>query len=241
MENTNEKQIQKQLFALADENYKRFQQKLMPSVDPNAVIGIRTPELRRFAAKFSKTEEAAPFMAHLPHTYYEENNLHAFLIETITDFDRAIEELNRFLPYVDNWATCDMMSPKLFSSNKEKLLPVIQKWLSSKHTYMIRFGIVMLMKHYLDDAFSSQHLQMVANISSNEYYIEMAQAWYFAEALVKQYDHTLPYLQKRHLSPFVHSKTISKACDSFRISNEKKKFLKTLRRKNSNGKIDFFT
>ena len=233
MENTNEKQIQKQLFALADENYKIFQQKLMPSVDPDVVIGIRTSDLRNFAKKLAKTEEVALFMAHLPHTYYEENNLHAFLIEKITDFERTIEELNRFLPYVDNWATCDMMSPKIFSVNKEKLLPVIQNWISSKHTYMIRFGVVMLMKHYLDEEFSPEHLQIVSNIRSDEYYIEMAQAWYFAEALVKQYDLSLPYLQKGLLSPFVHNKTISKACDSFRISQDKKAFLKTLRLKNS--------
>ena len=233
MKNINEKQIQKQLFALADEDYKIFQQKLMPSVDPNTVIGIRTPELRRFAAKFAKTEEASLFIAHLPHIYYEANNLHAFLIEKITDFERTVEELNRFLPYVDNWATCDMMSPKIFSVNKEKLLPVIQNWISSKHTYMIRFGVVMLMKHYLDEEFSPEHLQIVSNIRSDEYYIEMAQAWYFAEALVKQYDLSLPYLQKGLLSPFVHNKTISKACDSFRISQDKKAFLKTLRLKNS--------
>ena len=233
MKNTNEKQIQKQLFALADEDYKIFQQKLMPSVDPHTVIGIRTPELRRFAAKFAKTEEASLFIAHLPHIYYEENNLHAFLIEKITDFERTVEELNRFLPYVDNWATCDMMSPKIFSVNKEKLLPVIQNWISSKHTYMIRFGVVMLMKHYLDEEFSPEHLQIVSNIRSDEYYIEMAQAWYFAEALVKQYDLSLPYLQKGLLSPFVHNKTISKACDSFRINQDKKALLKTLRLKNS--------
>lgn len=228
-----EKQIQNQLFSLADEAYKAFQQKLMPSVDPDTVIGIRTPELRRFAAKFAQTEGAKDFMANLPHTYYEENNLHAFLIEKITDFESAVTELNRFLPYVDNWATCDMMSPKIFSANKEKLLPVIERWISSSHTYMIRYGIVMMMKHFLDGEFSPRHLQKVADISSNEYYIEMAQAWYFAEALVKQYDHALPYLQKEWLSAFVHNKTISKACDSFRIDDEKKRFLKTLRRKNS--------
>lgn len=229
-----EKQIQNQLFSLADEAYKAFQQKLMPSVDPDTVIGIRTPELRRFAAKFAQTEEAKDFMANLPHTYYEENNLHAFLIEKITDFESTVTELNRFLPYVDNWATCDMMSPKIFSANKEKLLPVIERWISSSHTYMIRYGIVMMMKHFLDGEFSPRHLQKVADISSNEYYIEMAQAWYFAEALVKQCDHVLPYLQNGRLSPFVHNKTISKACDSFRIDDGKKRLLKTLRQKNSN-------
>ncbi len=218
---------------MRDEAYKAFQKKLMPSVDPETVIGIRTPVLRRFAAEFKKTEDASDFMKELPHDYYEENNLHAFLIETIGDFDHTIEELNRFLPYVDNWATCDMMSPKIFSANKERLLPVIEEWLSSVHTYMIRFAIVTLIKHYLDESFSPLYLQKVASLSSDEYYIEMAKAWYFAEALVKQYDDTLPYLTENSLSPFVHNKTISKACDSFRIGEDQKLFLKTLRRKNS--------
>lgn len=225
--------LHEKLFSIRDEKYKAFQEKLMPSVNPDSVIGIRTPELRRYAAEFTKTKASADFMKSLPHIYYEENNLHAFLIETIGNFDMTIEELNRFLPYVDNWATCDMMSPKIFSANKEKLLPVIREWLSSPHIYMVRFGIVMLMKHYLGENFSQQHLQIVANIPSNEYYIEMAKAWYFAEALAKQYNQTLPYLTENRLSQFVHNKTISKACDSFRISTDKKLLLKTLRRKNS--------
>ena len=225
--------LQKDLFFLQDNAYKNFQQKLMPTIDPNFVIGVRTPALRRLAAAFTETSEVSDFMKSLPHDYYEENNLHAFLIEKIKDFDRSIEELNRFLPYVDNWATCDMMSPKIFAANKEKLLPVITTWLSSSHTYAVRFGIVMMMKHFLDDAFSPQHLQKVAAISSNEYYIEMAQAWYFAEALAKQYEHTLPYLTENRLTPFVHNKSISKACDSFRIGKNEKQFLKTLRKKNS--------
>lgn len=225
--------LQKKLFSLQDDSYKSFQQKLLPSVDPDTVIGIRTPDLRRFASKFVQTEEAKDFMANLPHKYYEENNLHAFLIEKITDFESAVTELNRFLPYVDNWATCDMMSPKVFSDNKERLLPVIKKWLSSPHTYAVRFGVVMLMKHYLDEAFSPNHLRLVSNISSDEYYIQMAEAWYFSEALVKQYGHTLPYLTENRLPPFVHNKTVSKACDSFRIGRDEKQFLKTLRRKNS--------
>ena len=221
------------LFSLADETYKHFQSKLLPGINPDTVIGIRTPVLRRFAEEFSITKQAAQFLNHLPHTYYEENNLHAFLIEKITDFDRLVSELNRFLPHVNNWATCDMMAPKIFSANKEKLLSVIEGWLASPHIYMVRFGIVMLLKHFLNEAFSTQHLRIVANIFSDEYYIKMAQAWYFAEALVKQYDHTLPYLQNNLLPPFIHNKAICKACDSFRISEEKKDFLKTLRRKNS--------
>ena len=227
--------LHEKLFSLRDEEYKAFQEKLIPTVSPSAVIGVRTPALRRFASEFAKAEDASDFMKHLPHTYYEENNLHAFLIEKIGDFDRTVEELNRFLPYADNWATCDMMSPKVFSANKEKLLPVIEGWLSSPHTYAVRFGIVTLMKHYLDEDFSPRQLKMVADIPSDEYYIEMAKAWYFAEALVKQYAHTLPYLTSSRLSPFIHNKTISKACDSFRIGKDKKIFLKTLRRKNSTG------
>ena len=224
--------MKERLFSLRDETYKNFQVKLMPTVDPATVIGIRTPVLRRFASEISKTQDAAYFMKSLPHKFYEENNLHAFLIEKITDFDTAVEELNRFLPCVDNWATCDMMSPKIFSSNRGRLLPVIEDWIASEHIYMVRFGIVMLMKHYLDERFSTQYLRMVSNIHSDEYYIEMAQAWYFAEALVKQYEATFPYLTSEKLSLFVHNKTISKACDSFRIDNDKKQFLKTLRRKN---------
>ena len=225
--------LRNELFSMRDDKYKAFQEKLMPSVDTDSVIGIRTPALRRFAAEFAKKQSSSNFLKTLPHTYYEENNLHAFLIEKIGDFDRTVEELNRFLPYVDNWATCDMMSPKVFSANQEKLLPIIKEWLSSPHIYMARFGIVTLMKHYLDEDFSPHHLQMVADVPSDEYYIEMAKAWYFAEALVKQYDSALPYLTSSRLSPSVHNKTISKACDSFRVSKDKKDFLKILRKKNS--------
>ena len=230
----NERQIltlRNQLFAISDEEYKIFQTKLLPSVNPDSVIGIRTPMLRCFAAEFAKTADAADFLASLPHTYYEENNLHAFLIEKIREFDQVIAELNRFLPYVDNWATCDGMSPKVFASNKENLLPIIEEWLSSSHIYMVRFGIVTLLKHYLDEEFSPKHLQKVADIPSEEYYIEMAKAWYFAEALIKQYEEALPYLTDNRLTPFVHNKTISKACDSFRIGEDKKLLLKTLRKK----------
>ena len=225
--------LREKLFSMRDDKYKVFQEKLMPSVDPDSVIGIRTPALRRFAADFAKKQSSSDFLKALPHKYYEENNLHAFLIEKIGDFDRAIEELNRFLPHVDNWATCDIMSPKIFTENKGKLLPIIEEWLASPHIYMVRFGIVTLMKHHLDEDFSPRCLQMVADVPSDEYYIEMAKAWYFAEALVKQYDSALPYLTSDRLSPSVHNKTISKACDSFRIDKDKKGFLKTLRKKNS--------
>lgn len=217
------------LFALQDAKYKSFQEKLMPTIEPETVIGIRTPVLRRFAAEIARTENAESFLASLPHTYYEENNLHAFLLEKITDLEKAATAVDAFLPYVDNWATCDMMSPKAFAKNKEKLLPYIQKWLASSHIYTVRFGIVMLMKHYLDEDFRPEYLEWIANIASEEYYINMAAAWFFAEALAKQYETALPYLIEKRLSVWVHNKTISKASDSFRIPNETKIFLKTLR------------
>lgn len=217
------------LFALQDKEYKAFQEKLIPTVRSETVIGIRTPVLRRFAAEFVKTENAAPFLSSLPHTYYEENNLHAFLLEKMTDFEATAEAVDAFLPYIDNWETCDMMSPKIFAKNKEKLLPYIKKWLRSSHVYTVRFAIVMLMKHYLDEDFRPEYLKWTVNISSKEYYIQMAIAWFFAEALTKQYEAALPFLTEKRLSPWIHNKTISKASDSFRIPKETKIFLKTLR------------
>lgn len=231
--------LQKQLFALRDEDYKIFQSKLMPTIAPETIIGIRTPTLRHFAREFAKTEEAPVFMKDLPHTYYEENNLHAFLIETLGDFEKTVDALNIFLPYVDNWATCDMMSPKIFTEHKEKLLPLIEKWLSSDHIYTARFGLVMLMKHFLDEDFSPVYLEKAAAVSLDSYYTEMAKAWFFAEALVKQYDITLPYLKEKRLSDWVHNKTISKACDSFRISAETKESLRALRLKKIERKTKY--
>ena len=223
--------IQKRLFELQDETYRTFQAKLMPTVNPETVIGIRTPALRKFALDFAKNEEASLFMEALPHKYYEENNLHAFLIECVGDFEKTVAALERFLPYVDNWATCDMMAPKVFVQQKEKLLPHIEKWLASEHVYTVRFGLVMLMKHYLDEDFCPIYLEKANMVSLDSYYIEMAKAWFFAEALIKQYEYTIPYLQERKLSPWVHNKTISKACDSFRVPSETKEVLRALRLK----------
>lgn len=222
--------IKEQLFALQDREYKAFQEKLMPTVARETVIGIRTPVLRRFAAAFARTEEKDAFMRTLPHGYYEENNLHAFLIERLGDFEKTVAALEAFLPYVDNWATCDMMSPKIFAKNKEKLLPYIEKWLASSHTYTVRFGIVMLMKYYLDEDFLPDYPEKVARISSDAYYIKMAMAWFFAEALTRHYEEVLPYLEEKRLSPWVHNKTISKYADSLRTEKGRKAYLKTLRR-----------
>ena len=221
--------LQKILFSMADEKYKNFQSKLMPTVPKEKIIGIRTPVLRKFAKDFSKTPEAKIFLKNLPHEYYEENNLHAFLLEYITDFDECAKAVTKFLPFVDNWATCDSMSPKVFEKNKEKLLGHIEKWLSASDTYSVRFGIKMLMEHFLGENFSLKYPERVAKTKSEEYYIKMMQAWYFATALAKQYDAVLPFIESRKLEKWTHNKTIQKAVESYRITEEQKEYLKTLK------------
>lgn len=221
--------IKEHLLSMSDEKYKAFQCKLMPTVDASRVIGIQIPKLRSLAAEIHRRGEDAEFLNSLPHFYYEENNLHAFLIEKVKNFDRCIALVDEFLPYVDNWATCDSLSPKALSNNKDRLILKIPEWLSSKHTYAVRFGICMLMKHYLDKEFSPEYLKWVSDVKSEEYYIKMAAAWYFSMALVKQYDASVLYLENRLLDPFTHNKTISKAIDSYRIGIEKKNYLKSLK------------
>lgn len=223
--------IQTQLFSLQDSGYRDFHAKLIPTVSLDRIIGVRTPALRKLAKSFAKTPEAAAFLRELPHTYYEENNLHGFILETFRDFDRLIAELDRFLPYVDNWATCDTMSPKLFRTHHEALLPHIRRWLEAPDVYTVRFAVGTLMTHYLDDAFSPEYLALAASIQSEEYYINMMIAWYFATALAKQYDAVLPYLTEHRLSPWIHNKTIQKAVESRRIPEGTKQYLRTLRRK----------
>ena len=222
--------IHKRLFEMQDLKYRDFHSKLMPTVDKEKVIGVRTPELRKFAKEISKTDSAKEFIGNLPHVYYEENNLHAFLIEEIKDYDLCIAELNRFLPFVDNWATCDMMRPKIFKMYLPELLDEIKKWLKSEDTYTLRYGIEMLMVYYLDENFKTEYSDAVAEIRSDEYYIKMMQAWYFATALSKQYELILPYLEENRLDADTHNKTIRKAIESFRISDEKKKYLRSLKR-----------
>lgn len=224
-------ELQSQLFVLADPNYKAFHAKLIPNVPPERIIGIRTPILRKFAKAFAKTPEAAKFLQQLPHTYYEENNLHAFIIETIRDYDTAMEETERFLPYIDNWATCDMFSPKAFQKHPNAVYTKIQNWLQSEHTYIVRYGIVQLMNSFLDTHFAPEMLELVCAACCEEYYINMAIAWYFATALVKQYDAVLPYLLEHRLSVWVHNKTIQKAMESRRIDTAQKAFLRTLKAK----------
>ena len=217
------------LFSMADENYRDFQSKLMPTVPKEKIIGIRTPLLRKFAKDFSKTPEAEIFLGNLPHEFYEENNIHAFLLEFITDFDECAEAVTKFLPFVDNWATCDSLSPKVFGKNKEKLLHHIEKWLSAGDTYSVRFGIKMLMEHFLGDDFSFEYPKAVAKIKSEEYYIRMMQAWYFATALAKQYEAVLPFIETRKLEKWTHNKAIQKAIESYRITEEQKTYLRSLK------------
>ena len=224
-----EQNLRQQLFAMADPSYKSFHCALIPTVDPDTVIGIRTPVLRKFAGDFAKIEDSATFLKKLPHRYYEENNLHGFLLERINDYDVLIEELNRFLPYVNNWATCDMISPKIFKKHLPELFEQILIWLKAKDTYTVRFALGMLMKFYLDGAFEPAHPELVSNLRSGEYYIDMMAAWYFATALAKQYDAILPYLEQRRLDPWTHNKAIQKAIESRRITPEQKEYLRTLR------------
>ena len=224
-----EEYVREKLFEMQDLGYRDFQSKLMPNIDKENIIGVRTPELRKFAKEFSKTPEALEFTKLLPHRYYEENNLHGFIIETVKDFDDCIAAIDAFLPYVDNWATCDLMSPKVFTKNKEKLFVKIKEWLASEKTYTIRFGIEMLMSHYLDEDFSPEYLEKVSKLRSDEYYVNMMIAWYFATALAKQYDAALPYITEKRLAVWVHNKTIQKAVESYRITDEQKAFLKQLK------------
>lgn len=191
--------VQEKLFSLQDLKYKKFNSKLLPTVDPEKVIGIRTPVLRKYAKEFGKVPEAQVFLSCLPHKYYEENNLHAFLLEQIKDFDTCIQALNEFLPYVDNWGTCDSMSPKVLGKHLPQLLTIVKRWLSSEHVYMVRYAIGCLMRYYLDDAFEAEYLQLVASVESEEYYIKMMQAWYFATALAKQYEAAVVYLENKSM------------------------------------------
>jgi len=221
--------ITEQLFALQDLEYKKFHSKLMPTVHPDVIIGVRTPDLRKLAKMLKGTPEAEQFLTEFPHQYYEENNLHGFLLESIKEFDACVTALNDFLPYVDNWATCDMMSPKALKKDLAKLYEWVKTWIASKETYTVRFGVNMLMKYYLEEEFRPEYPELVASIRSEEYYIKMVVAWYFATALAKQYEAVLPYLLEHRLDAWTHNKTIQKAVESYRITPKQKAFLKTLK------------
>lgn len=230
MTKINEK-IQQNLFEMQDKEYRNFHAALMPTVDKERVIGVRTPNLRKFARKMAKEAEIGAFLSDMPHWYYEENNLHAFIIEQIKDYEECLAEVEKFLPYIDNWATCDMLSPKVFKTHTKELLTSIERWIASNETYTVRFGLGMLMRFYLDDAFETRYLKMAASVRSEEYYVNMMIAWYFATALAKQYDAAIVYLESQKLDVWTHNKAIQKACESYRITKEQKEFLRTLKRK----------
>ncbi len=217
------------LFEQQDNDYRLFQSKLIPTIELNSIIGVRTPVLRALAKDLSKHSDIDLFLSELPHQYFDENQLHAFIISLYKDYDKAIEEVCRFLPYINNWATCDQLSPKVFKKNKLKLLTHISKWVESNDTYTVRFAVSMLMEHFLDNDFKDDYLKMAASIRSDEYYINMMTAWYFSTALAKQYESVLPYIENRALDPWTQNKAIQKAIESRRISPDQKDYLKSLK------------
>lgn len=221
--------VQTRLFELQDLKYRDFHAKLMPTVNKEKIIGVRTPALRVFAKKYGKTDEAKEYLQILPHQYYEENNLHGLLIEQIKDYDTCLEELERFLPYIDNWATCDMLAVKVVKNHLDTFIDEVYRWMESDHAYTIRFGISMLMRYYLEDAFQMEYPEKVVQIRSEEYYVNMMRAWYFATALAKQYDKILPFIEKQKLDVWTHNKTIQKAIESYRITPEQKEYLRGLK------------
>ncbi len=221
--------IREDLFSMQDLSYRDFHSRLMPDVDKDTVIGVRVPELRKYVKELAKDPELREFLEDLPHQYYEENNVHGFLIQQMKEYEKCMEELEKFLPYINNWATCDMTSPRVFKKHKEELLKAVRRWIVSDHVYTVRYGIGMLMQHYLDEDFREEYPQMVSEIQSEEYYVNMMIAWYFATALAKQYEAILPYIEKQKLDVWTHNKTIQKACESYRITPEQKAYLRTLK------------
>ena len=221
--------ILEKLYSMQDKNYALFQAKLTPNIPPEKFIGVRVPECRRLAKTLSKESDISAFLDSLPHSYYDENILHALLISEIKDYYKCIYELERFLPYVDNWAVCDIISPKPFKKHKNTLIVKIKEWSASNHTYTCRFGLRMLMSHFLDEDFKPEYLDIPASINSDEYYINMMKAWFFATALAKQWDASISYIQEKRLDEWTHKKTIQKAIESYRITKEQKDLLKTLR------------
>ena len=221
--------MKEELLKLQDKKYQELQYRTIPNVEN--IIGVRTPELRKLAKILVKENNYKSFLEELPHKYFDENQLHAFIISELRDYDECINYVNKFLPYVDNWATCDQMSPKVFKKNLDRLLLEIKKWIKSKETYTIRFGIGMLMQYFLDDNFKVEYLETVSKIRSDEYYVNMMIAWYFATSLAKQYNNTIKYIENNKLDIWTHNKTIQKAIESYRITDEQKEYLRSLKRR----------
>ncbi len=225
----NKTDLHKELYSLQDLKYRDMQIKIIPGISPGSIIGVRTPELKTMAKDILKAGNYKGFLEELPHQYFEENQLQAFIISGIKDLKECMEELQRFLPYVDNWATCDQMSPKIFKKHKDVLLTHIKEWIKSERTYTVRFGVGMLMEHFLDEDYDPKYPEMVAKLRSEEYYVNMMIAWYFATALSRQYESVLPYIEQKRLDDWTHNKAIQKSVESRRITEERKLYLKSLK------------
>ena len=221
--------VYERLISYQDEKYKDFQSKIVPNIDKKAIIGVRTPQLRKIVKEISGTKEAIIFLQDLPHQYYEENLIHFFLISKIKDFNECVKEVERFLPFINCWPVCDQATPLVFKKNHGKLLPLIKKWINSNHVYTARFGIRMLMNEFLNDDFNEEYLEWVSSKSGDDYYLKMMIAWFFATALAKQYNITIKYIENRRLDSWIQQKTIQKAVESYRISDEHKEYLKKFR------------
>ena len=228
----NREKIVEELFRMQDKDYALMQTKIIPTVAADRIIGVRTPALRTFAKSLYKDSDIDAFLSSVPHQYFDEDQLHAFILSLEKNFDKCIAEVDAFLPYIDNWATCDQLSPGVFKKEPEKLLPYIQSWIKSDRTYTVRFAIGMLMQHFLDERFDVKYADLAAAVRSEEYYVNMMIAWYFATALAKQYESILPYLEEKRLDDWVHNKAIQKSVESYRITDEQKTYLKTLKVRN---------
>ena len=227
--------LQRKLEELQDLKYRDMQIRIIPTIAPDSIIGVRTPALRAIAKEMLKSDNYRDFLKTLPHVYFEENQLHAFILSGMKDFDACIGELEKFLPFVNNWATCDQMSPTVFKKHKKELLMHIEDWVRSDEAYTIRFGIGMLMQHFLDDDFDPVYPEMVAKLRSEEYYVNMMIAWYFATALAKQYESVLPYIEQKRLDHWTHNKAIQKSVESYRVTDAQKMYLKTLKIRNNDS------
>ena len=217
------------LYAMQDKKYLDFQSKLIPNIDKDSIIGVRSPDLKKIAKDMYKSDTYKLFLDELPHKYFEENQLHSFIISEIKDYNDCVILINKFLPYVDNWATCDQLNPKCLKKDLDNLIIEIKKWIKSSDTYTIRFGIITLMRYFLDDKFNKSHLELVSNIKSSEYYVNMMISWFFATALAKQYDSTIYIIENKILDDWIHNKTIQKCIESNRISLNKKEYLKSMK------------
>lgn len=223
--------IREELFAMREPEYAEFQRRLIPNIPPATIVGVRVPKIRALAKRVSRTMEAEAFLDELPHKTFDENLLHGMLVAEMKDFDRCLEAVDRFLPFIDNWAVCDTLSPKVFKKGKERLLEKVRGWVSSEHEYTCRFGIGMLLTYFLDEDFETELLTIPASISSDAFYVRMMISWFFATALAKQWDATIPYITENRLAPWILNKTIQKAIESRRISDERKAFLREFKRK----------